>query len=87
MSTDVLICPIAEEYIEGFHRCLDNVARERRYLGFLQAPPLESTRGFVLSNPAIHLYKKFGFTIEGTRKRARKLDGIYDDIVEMVLFF
>lgn len=165
MSTEVLICPIAEQYIEGFYRCLDAVARERRYLGFLKAPPLESTRGFVMSNiengvpqfvavrgtevvgwcdivpmtregfthngelgmgvrkdvrgqgigsqliartlaaakelglerveldvyasnqAAIHLYKKVGFAIEGTRKRARKLDGVYDDLIEMALFF
>jgi ribosomal protein S18 acetylase RimI-like enzyme len=165
LSTDVLICPIAEQYIEGFHRCLDAVARERHYLGFLQAPPLASTREFVLFNikngipqfvavrgsevvgwcdivpltregfthggvlgmgvrkdvrgqgigskliartltaakelglerveldvyasnqPAIRLYEKVGFVVEGTRKRARKLDGIYDDLVEMALFF
>jgi ribosomal protein S18 acetylase RimI-like enzyme len=49
---DVQIVPIAEEYIESYHRCLDSVARERRYLAFVQAPPLESTRRFVLSNIA-----------------------------------
>jgi ribosomal protein S18 acetylase RimI-like enzyme len=164
LSTDILVLPIAEEYIEGFHRCLDAVARERRYLAFLQAPSLESTREFVLSNvangvpqfvavrgsevvgwcdilpmtregfthggvlgmgvrkdvrrqgigkrlivqtleaakerglerveldvyasnqPAIRLYEKVGFAVEGVRKRARKLDGVYDDLVEMVLF-
>lgn len=31
----------------GFHECLDAVARERRFLAQLQAPPLEKVRGFV----------------------------------------
>ncbi|MBT7187688.1 GNAT family N-acetyltransferase [Candidatus Bathyarchaeota archaeon] len=47
---DVRIVPISEEYIESFHKCLDSVARERQYLGFVEAPPLESTRKFVISN-------------------------------------
>jgi ribosomal protein S18 acetylase RimI-like enzyme len=44
------IVPIAEGHIEGFHRALDIVARERRYLAFLEAPPIESARAFVLNN-------------------------------------
>jgi ribosomal protein S18 acetylase RimI-like enzyme len=46
----VEIVPIAQGHIESFHRSLDFVARERRYLAFLEAPPFESTRAFVLSN-------------------------------------
>lgn len=46
----IAIEPIQETYIEGFHKALDTVARERRYLSFLEAPPLESTREFVLDN-------------------------------------
>ena len=161
---EVQIVPIAEKDIKGYHKCLDSVARERRYLGFLQAPPIESTRRFVLSNiangvpqyvalsgeevvgwcditpmrpegfthcgqlgmgvregfrrlgigtrlidqtickakeerlerielqvyasntPAIKLYEKVGFIVEGVQKRARKLDGAYDDLVWMALF-
>ncbi len=161
---DVQVVPISEEYIESFHKCLDSVARERRYLGFVKAPSLESTREFVLSNiskkisqyvaveddkvvgwcdiapnkgegfthcgslgmgvlhdyrgqgygtrlmgatilaakesgiervelevfasnvPAIRLYEKRGFMHEGAKKRARKLDGKYDDILLMALF-
>src|ERR1700755_1727150 len=45
----VEIVPIAEGHIEGFHRTLDIVARERRYLAFLEAPPLPSTRTFILN--------------------------------------
>ena len=36
------------DHIDGFHRTLDYIARERRYLAFLEAPPLDSTRAFVL---------------------------------------
>ena len=46
------IVPITAEYTEGFHACLDSVARERRYLGFVEAPSLESVRAFVEANIA-----------------------------------
>jgi ribosomal protein S18 acetylase RimI-like enzyme len=46
----VEIVPIAQDHIESFHQALDFVARERRYLSFLEAPPLESVRAFVLDN-------------------------------------
>jgi ribosomal protein S18 acetylase RimI-like enzyme len=48
----VEIVPITQEHIEAFHRALDFVARERRYLAFLEAPPLDETRAFVLNNIA-----------------------------------
>lgn len=44
------IQPIAEEHIEGFRSVLDSVARERRYLAFLEAPSLDESRAFVLRN-------------------------------------
>lgn len=162
-NSKIVIEPISEKYITGFHKCLDSVARERRYLGFIQAPPIESTREFVFSNiknnvpqfialkgdevigwcdispmrregfthcgrlgmgvlkgyrgqgigtklmertiteakergiervelevyasnaPAINLYEKWGFNHEGVKRRARKLDGVYDDIMVMAL--
>jgi ribosomal protein S18 acetylase RimI-like enzyme len=158
------IIPISEDYIESYHQCLDSVARERRYLAFLEAFPLEASREFVRTNiandvpqfvaikdgevigwcdisplrfpgmthcgrlgmgvrngfrglgigeklirqtiakakekglerielevfasnqPAIRLYEKVGFVVEGVKKKARKLDGIYDDILDMALF-
>jgi ribosomal protein S18 acetylase RimI-like enzyme len=46
----VEIVPITQDHIESFHRSLDFVARERRYLAFLEAPSFESTRAFVLNN-------------------------------------
>lgn len=44
------IVPITEEHIDGFHKTLDSVARERRYIGFFEAPPIDSTRAFVQKN-------------------------------------
>jgi RimJ/RimL family protein N-acetyltransferase len=41
------IVPIAPAHIDSFHRALDLVARERRYLALLEAPPIEEFRGFV----------------------------------------
>ena len=35
------IVPTAEEHIEGFRAGLDSVARERRYVLFLEASPPE----------------------------------------------
>jgi GNAT superfamily N-acetyltransferase len=46
----VEIVPITQDHIESFHKALDFVARERRYLAFLEAPPPEQTRAFVLNN-------------------------------------
>jgi ribosomal protein S18 acetylase RimI-like enzyme len=44
------IVPITQDHIDGFHRVLDIVARERRYLAFLEVPPIEAARAFVLNN-------------------------------------
>ena len=41
---------MAQGHIESFHRALDYVAREQRYLSFLEAPPIELTRAFVLNH-------------------------------------
>lgn len=38
---------IEEADIPGFRECLDSVARERRFLAQLEAPPMEKTREFV----------------------------------------
>jgi RimJ/RimL family protein N-acetyltransferase len=44
------IVPMAEEHVESFWAAVDSVAREHRYLAFLEGPPLQSTREFVASN-------------------------------------
>ena len=45
--SEIRIEPISAGHIEGFHKALDTVAREREYLSLLEAFPLEETRAFV----------------------------------------
>lgn len=158
------IRPMTADDLPGFHHCLDVIGRERRYIAWIEAPPLEECRTRVLSllerqaplfvatasdviighseiipvprmvyehraalsvgvlpeyrrmgvggrlvqealdaarrrgfervelevyasnQAAIRLYQKFGFLTEGVRKRGRKFDGVYDDIILMALF-
>lgn len=162
---EINIQPITVEDFESFHACLDSVARERKFLGYVQAPSLKKTRDwlqaemeegairlvalddtrvvgwcdiavsrnegfthagrlgmgilreyrgqrlgsrlleaalssakegglervgldvFASNTPAIKLYEKFGFQHEGRKRKARKLDGVYDDIILMALLF
>ncbi len=44
---DYQIVPITVEYLEGFRQAVDSVAREKRYLAFLEAPSMAMTRDFV----------------------------------------
>ncbi|HLJ72199.1 MAG TPA: GNAT family protein [Roseiarcus sp.] len=46
--SDVAIVPIALDHVESYHRAVDVVARERKYLTILEAFPLPQTREFVL---------------------------------------
>ena len=161
---NIRIVPTTEAHVEGLQRCVDTVARERRWLGFVEGPPLVQTRAFVgmilggagvqfvalndadevvgwcdilrldqesfrhgwrlgmgllpavrgqgvgrrlaeaaiaaakergaerielevfaSNKAAIALYERLGFVREGVKRRARKLDGEYDDIVQMAL--
>jgi ribosomal protein S18 acetylase RimI-like enzyme len=50
----VEIVPIEAKHIEGFRRAVDQVARERKYLAMLEAPPLEKVSVLVLDNIANH---------------------------------
>jgi len=43
---------ITEDDIEAYHHVLDVVAKERQYISFLVAPPIEQTRTFVEQNIA-----------------------------------
>jgi putative acetyltransferase len=43
----VIITPIKLAHAASFHACLDAVAREKRYLAMVEAPPLERIEGFV----------------------------------------
>jgi RimJ/RimL family protein N-acetyltransferase len=52
LSPTITIVPISLQHVAGFHACLDGVARERRYLAQLQAPPLAEVEAFVRENLA-----------------------------------
>ncbi len=41
---------------------------------------------FASNTRAIALYRSFGFGTEGVKRRARKLDGVYDDLIIMAFF-
>lgn len=41
---------MTEEHIASYHAVLDSVAREKRFLLFLQAPPLEQSTTYVREN-------------------------------------
>lgn len=67
-SEPTLIQPMLAHHIEGFHRAFDAVARERRFLTFLEAPSLEDTRAFVLASLAKrnpHVVAVAGETVVG----------------------
>lgn len=39
---ELRIVPTGEEHVPGLHRCIDAIARERLYLGLLEAKPLDA---------------------------------------------
>ena len=164
-TSQIEIRHISERDFEGLHTCLDSVARERKFLGFVEAPSLENTRKWLLNGIkkgtirlialdssevvgwcdietsehegfthsgrlgmgllkeyrgqgigsrlleetlseardlrferveldvyasnviAIGLYEKFNFQMEGRKRKARKLNRSYDDIIVMALLF
>ena len=47
--SQIQIRHINQEDFEGFHACFDAVARERKFLGFTEAPLLEKTREWLMS--------------------------------------
>ncbi len=52
VTSEIIIEPIEEKHVEGFREALDIVARERKYLVFLEAPPVEAMLSFVRDNIA-----------------------------------
>ncbi|WP_116809408.1 GNAT family N-acetyltransferase [Steroidobacter cummioxidans] len=66
MSYSVL--PLAEIHFVGLHRALDIVAREKRFLAFTQAPPLEAAISFyrdIIANDACHFVAVNDATVVG----------------------
>jgi hypothetical protein len=45
----IKIRSITAEDFASFHACLDAVSRERKFLGFVQAPPLKKTQEWLIS--------------------------------------
>jgi len=160
-----IIRPVADADFPGLRACLDQVARERRWIAMIEAPPLDqvatfnhrlaqtglpcqvavaggdivgwcdirrgalpgyehggelglgvamSWRGrgigrrllaatlamaetqglerielrvYTDNERAIRLYEEFGFVREGLQRRARKLDGVYRDVLLMARLF
>ena len=44
------IVSITEEQIDRFWSAVDSFARERKYLAFLESPPINTTKDFVIQN-------------------------------------
>jgi ribosomal protein S18 acetylase RimI-like enzyme len=53
------------EDVASFHACLDAVARERRWLAMVEAPPLEQVRAFLALGSARGVIQRFA--VEGAR--------------------
>jgi RimJ/RimL family protein N-acetyltransferase len=95
-------CDISPNRREGFRHCGElgmGVRRDHRRQGIgerLTAKTIARAREIGLervelqvyasNRPAIALYEKLGFAVEGIHKRGRKVDGVYDDVVCMALF-
>ena len=96
-------CDVIPKDVEGFRHSSDlgmGLLAERRGLGLGRAlleRTLEATRQsgllrvelevYATNRAGITLYERCGFRHEGLRRRARLLDGITDDVVEMALLF
>lgn len=46
-SANISIVPTSDEHVPGYNRCVDAVARERRFIGLVEGPSLEQSREFV----------------------------------------
>lgn len=50
MTMNFKIVSISKEHIQGFWTAVDSVAREQKYLAFLEGPPMSCTEDFVMKN-------------------------------------
>lgn len=46
-KTDFTIVPLLPEHMSGYHRVLDSVARERKYIAFLEGPSIEGLTQYI----------------------------------------
>lgn len=67
----------------GLGRRLLDAGLERAWESGLERVELEVYAG---NTPAVRLYERAGFVREGRKRRARKLDGVYEDILLMARF-
>ncbi len=63
--SDVTVRRSVPQDTESFRRCLDAVARERRWLAFLEAPPLEEVAAFLRQNAPIQFVAVRGDEVVG----------------------
>ena len=49
-AAGVEVVPIRTAHLSGFRACMDSVAKEKRYIAMLKAPPLARVREFVTVN-------------------------------------
>ena len=47
---EYVVVPLAEEHIPGYRAAFDQVAKEHRFLDYLEAPPAAAVQKFVLDN-------------------------------------
>jgi len=62
------IVPLERQHLAGFHRAVDRVAREGKYLAMLEAPPFARTRRVVLDSikdGGVHLVAVAGDEVVG----------------------
>lgn len=79
IAGDLLISAIQTADVESFHACLDQVAREERYLALTRAPALKETHRFIEHN-LLHKH-----IIEGRKRAGLYLGGAYHDTTQMGL--
>ncbi|MEZ4768127.1 MAG: hotdog domain-containing protein [Caldilineales bacterium] len=95
-------CDITRNEREGFRHCgepgdgrVEGLPRPGSASGWRwppcnrRGPPASNAEldVYASNQPAIKLYEKLGFAVEGMHRRARKLDGQYDDIISMALLY
>lgn len=80
------ITPLREEHFPELRGVLDAVAREGRYLAFLQAPSVDQAYAFyrgILERDCPHFVALANELMEGTHRQAFRVNGEYFDAFAM----